>query len=65
MKDSKIKAGYRPYPNDVERCGKCSMFIPTDNTCTAVQGKVTPHAWCDYFKLARGPFGVSKEKEKA
>lgn len=61
-KASKIMAHYQPYPNDLESCKKCTMFV-APHDCTAVQGRVFSAAWCKYFELVKGPFAKLKEEK--
>ena len=46
---SKSEARYRDSPHLLDRCSKCSMFRKP-GSCTLVQGKISPHGWCRYFK---------------
>ena len=47
-KATKKQAGYRA-GSLKERCGLCTMFV-SPHGCTAVQGKISAAAVCDFFE---------------
>lgn len=52
-KATKAEAQYRDYPNGIQFCGACSMFVqPVD--CTAVEGHISSRGWCKFFKRKEG-----------
>lgn len=51
-KATKQKANYRN-GTAKRHCGICSMFRKPDS-CTAVEGKISPAKLCDYFERRKG-----------
>lgn len=51
-KVSKEAAEYRPYRKGSELCTRCTMFRLV-NSCTTVEGEISPFGWCKFFKLKK------------
>ena len=51
---SKQQAQYQSHPNGEKRCGNCTNFIATDNTCQLVEGNVSPEGYCTLWGAAKG-----------
>jgi hypothetical protein len=45
-KRTKAAANYRP----AEGCARCEMFDPDTETCSVVEGRISPVALCDFFE---------------
>jgi hypothetical protein len=46
-------ADYRPKPMGGHECAGCCMFIPAGpaaSKCTMIEGSISPHGWCKYWK---------------
>ena len=50
---SKTQAGYHDHGTTAEHCAICTMFEPSDNSCTLVKGEIAPKGWCKYFERAQ------------
>jgi hypothetical protein len=37
---------YQMQPKGDQKCGNCTNFIAESNTCTQVDGTVSPEGWC-------------------
>ena len=37
---------YQTHPKGVQQCSNCAYFIAESNTCTLVEGQLSPEAWC-------------------
>jgi uncharacterized protein len=49
-KASKEAAHYLEGPVTEEPCKRCSMYLPQDSSCSAVDGAVAPEGHCDYWE---------------
>lgn len=50
MKSTKAAADYQDEPKGREHyCAVCTMFRAPDS-CTSVEGKISPHGWCRFFE---------------
>jgi hypothetical protein len=58
-KEPKAKVHYRDGAPR-RRCGLCTMFRPPQS-CTAVEGDISPHKVCDLFKRKRAPLYDQKD----
>lgn len=48
-KVSKAMARYQTSPKGNQQCSKCHYFIPKNDTCQLVEGKISPDGWCRFF----------------
>ena len=51
-KSTKAEANYRK-GSGVKMCQNCTMHEPPDS-CSAVEGYISPEGVCDYFKMMKG-----------
>lgn len=51
-RSSKAEARYKDYAEGLNHCALCTMFRPP-SSCTAVEGTISPHGVCKYFKAKR------------
>jgi hypothetical protein len=45
QKVSKELAQYQEEPKGEQKCSNCNFFVEP-NACTAVEGEISPEAWC-------------------
>jgi len=45
-KMSKRKAGFSPRPHGRKKCANCKLYNKSSHTCTVVNGRFSPSAWC-------------------
>lgn len=50
---SKEYAQYQPHPKGEQQCSLCTMFRAPES-CTLVDGKISPKGWCRYFEAKKG-----------
>lgn len=53
-KGSKTQFKYQEKPNGNQRCGECSLFVPSTSdssggTCKVVEGDISPDGWCTAY----------------
>jgi hypothetical protein len=53
-KVSKQEASYGG-GNPMRNCGICTMYR-TPDSCSAVEGEVSPYGYCKLFKVRKNPF---------
>lgn len=53
-KATKEEADYTRCGTEAAHCGICTMFRRPDS-CTAVQGKISPEGHCKYFEKRKRP----------
>ena len=53
-KVAKAAAKYQETPNKGNKCSECTFFNPADNSCSIVEGTVSPEGWCIYFNKRQG-----------
>ncbi|MCK9285090.1 MAG: high-potential iron-sulfur protein [Rhodocyclaceae bacterium] len=39
-------AKYQAQPKGVQKCSECLHFVAESNTCTLVDGQISPEGWC-------------------
>ena len=53
-KMSQQSVGYQDSPKADQQCSNCSLFQAATNTCTIVDGNVSPTGWCKYWAKKAG-----------
>ena len=45
---------YQDTPKDDQQCSNCSLFQAPTNTCTLVDGNISPTGWCKFWVKKAG-----------
>ena len=53
-KMSQQSVAYQDSPKDDQQCSNCSLFQAPTNTCTIVDGNISPTGWCKYWAKKAG-----------
>jgi High potential iron-sulfur protein len=52
-KMSQKSVAYQDSPKEDQKCSNCSLF-KEPNTCTIVDGEISPNGWCKYWAKKPG-----------
>jgi High potential iron-sulfur protein len=53
-KMSQQSVAYQDSPKGDQQCSNCSLFQAPTNTCTIVDGNISPTGWCKYWAKKAG-----------
>jgi High potential iron-sulfur protein len=53
-KMSQQSVAYQESPKGDQQCSNCSLFQAPTNTCTIVDGNVSPTGWCKFWVKKAG-----------